>query len=108
MIFDVFKEDVVEQKGWATEKEIKKFILRLALLVIILTFGIGILLMTTVGMLVTIAFIVVMTLVYIGLVDIADEEEHYFKTLMKVSKFWWLAIPIDVAIIVILNMFMFL
>ena len=108
MVLGTFKENVVVEKGWATMKQIKKFVMRLALLIIELALGVALITLTTVGKLVTFAVFIIFGLIYVWLIDIADEDEQTLKNLMKVSKFWVLGIFFDIAVFAILKLTMFL
>ena len=92
MVFNTFKEDIVESKGWATAKEIKKFAIRLALLMFTLSLAVGLVVYSCLGGLVVIAFFALMGFAFVALIDWSDEEESNFKLMQKVSKFWWVGI----------------
>ena len=108
MVFNTFKEAVVEEKGWATAKEIKKFVFRLALLTITLALAIGLIVYSCLGSFVVIAFFIAMGLGYIALIDWSDEEESNFKLMQKISKFWWVGIILIVLSYVFLKYMQFI
>lgn len=108
MVFNTFKEDLVKEKGWATDKEIKKFIVRLALLMFTLALALGLIVYSCLGSLVTIAFFIAMGLGFVALVDWSDEEEDNFKKMQKISKFWWLGIILIVLSFVFLKFMQFI
>lgn len=108
MVFEKFKEDVVVEKGWTDRKGCIKFAKRLALLCLLVGVGLGIIALSTVGVLVTIIVLCASGFLFIWLIDLADEEEGTFKKLNKVSKFWWLALILDIAVVIVLKLFRFI
>lgn len=111
MIFEKFKEDVVVEKGWADMKSIKKMAIHLAILMVFLALGFGMFTISTLPKFNTIAtvFVLIMfALSYVWVIDLADEDEKYFRRTMKISKLWWLGFVFDVLMYLILHFFRFI
>ncbi len=108
MIFQKFKEDIVVEKGWASIKDIKKMTVRLGALFILGAIGLGLITYCTVGWLVTLLVLIITSIGFIWMFDLADEEEENFRKTMKLSKFWWCGIIFDVVITVVLKLFNFM
>ena len=108
MVFDKFKEDIVVEKGWASNKSIKKMTLGLSLWTVFLALGLGLVTAVTVGLVMTATVWVLLGIGFVWVFDIADETEENLKLVMKIAKFWWLVPLLDVGIVLILKFFNFL
>lgn len=108
MVFGKFKEDIVVEKGWASNKSIKKMTIGLALWTLLVAIGLGMITLCTVGSLMTFVVLILTGIGFLWVFDLADESEENLKLVMKVAKFWWLAVIVDMGIFFVLKIFNFI
>lgn len=108
MTFEKIKEDVVDEKKWITAKQLKIFAINLGLSMACLGFLLSLLAVCTVGLEVSFFVILFAVLGYMFIFDYCAEDEKTLKILLKLSKFWWIILLLNVLLYMVLNYFHFL
>ena len=108
MIFERFKEDVVVEKGWADKKTVGKVLRHLAYSFLIGVFGFDLAIMAISNLLVAVFFDIAVAVLFIWIIDLADESKANFDRVNKWTKFWFLYLLVDIVIFIVLKYFMFI
>ena len=108
MTFQKIKEEVVDEKKWVTGKELRVFAIHLGLFMVCLSFLVSILAVCTVGLGVSFFVILFAVMGYLFIFDYCAEDERGIRFWMRLSKFWWVILILNVSLYLLLSYFHFL
>ena len=105
MNYDAIKERLLSDDFGI--KDVNKLILQIFLLVLSSAAAFSILVASTVGSRFVLLLLVVFVVLFFLLLDYSCQDDNKFK-MMKITKFWFLILPVDIIVIVVLKFFMFI
>lgn len=104
MTYESFKGVIVSSGNNVTNKDVKSFTIRYALLLFLSGFSMSISIQSIIGTTLTLGFLLLFLFLYVWSFDLIAENPSSFRVWNKVSKFWWLIVPIVLAISLFLRL----
>lgn len=108
MTFDKLKATVVEEKKFATQKQLIKLVINIALFILTYTLALGLAINSILGYRFLLALLVIDALGFLWVCDLAAEDKESFNKVNKITKLWWTGIIAFVVIYIVLKVFNFL
>lgn len=108
MTYEKLVNKVVKEENWLTDKQMVKFLVKLALLLVFVGLGLYVVIDLLISKLLGVLAFIVMIFLYTQLLNVTAENEESFKAVYKASKFWWLGLLADIAVFVVLVYFRFI
>lgn len=108
MTFDKLKETVVDKEKFATQKELVKMLINLALSILTYSLALGLAINSILGYRVLIVLLLIAVFGFLWTCDLAAENKENFKKVEKLTKFWWSGLVLTVVVYVVLRMYNFM
>ena len=102
MTYENFKKIAVEEKKFIEKKNLIKYLINLALFLTTYGIAVGIAVLYILNYRFLLLIAALACLGFVWTLDLAVENESYFKKIGTISKLWWTGIPIIVAIVAVL------
>lgn len=102
MTYDKFKKIAVDEKKFTDKKNLIKYLINLALFLTTYGIAVGIAVFYVLNYRFLLLILVLACLGFVWTLDLAAENESYFKKIGIMSKLWWTGILVIVAILAVL------
>lgn len=108
MTFDKLKSTVVDEKKFATQKQLIRLVINIALFILTYTFALGLAINSILGYKFLLALLIIDSAGFLCVCDLVAEDKESFDKVNKITKLWWTGIIAFVIIYIILKIFNFL
>lgn len=108
MTFDKLRDTVVKEKKFATQKELVKVVINLALSIVTYSLALGLAINSILGYRFLFALLLIAVCAFLWICDFSAETKESFVKVQKLTRLWWTGIIVFVIIYIVLKMFNFL
>lgn len=108
MTFDKLRDTVVKEKKFATQKELVKVVINLALSIVTYSLALGLAINSILGYRFLFALLLIAICAFLWICDFSAETKESFVKVQKLTRLWWTGIVVFVIIYIVLKMFNFL
>lgn len=108
MTFDKLRDTVVKEKKFATQKELVKVVINLALSIVTYSFALGLAINSILGYRFLFALLLIAVCAFLWICDFSAETKESFVKVQKLTRLWWTGIIAFVVIYIVLKIFNFL
>lgn len=108
MTFDKLRDTVVKEKKFATQKELVKVVINLALSLVTYSLALGLAINSILGYRFLLALLIIAVCAFLWICDFSAETKESFVKVQKLTRLWWTGIILFVLIYIVLKMFNFL
>lgn len=108
MTFDKLRDTVVKEKKFATQKELVKVVINLALSIVTYSLALGLAINSILGYRFLFALLLIAVCAFLWICDFSAETKESFVKVQKLTRLWWTGIVVFVIIYIVLKMFNFL
>lgn len=108
MTFDKLRDTVVKEKKFATQKELVKVVINLALSIVTYSLALGLAINSILGYRFLFALLIIAVCAFLWICDFSAETKESFVKVQKLTRLWWTGIVVFVIIYIVLKIFNFL